>query len=226
MVRSSITMPKDLPFWEAPAQVERFASLEPDNLLLELLTEHRNTDRLWALDLGCAGGRNTEALVRAGCQTVAIDLSVAMSGTTRDRLAQLGRSRTRPPIVIRSRFDKLPVASGRFDLVVAIGIYIQANSDAELCAGLSETCRVLKPGGRVFVAMWSTQTLPADARRVEGQRFVYASQPGERRCRLNQEELLDLMARTGMFPDRSITTRHPIRDGRPHESLVGVFVKR
>jgi len=226
MVRSMITMPKDPSFWEGPAQVERFAALEPDELLLDLLSERRGTDRPRALDLGCAGGRNTEALVRAGCQTVAIDLSVAMSRTTRDRLAQLGASAAHPPMVIRGRFDRLPLASARFDLVVAIGIYVQADSDAELRAALAETRRVVKPDGRVLAAMWSTQTLPEDARRVEGQRFVYASQPGETRCRLNQDELLELMAQGGMFPDRPITTRHPIRDGRPHESLVGVFVKQ
>ena len=219
-------MPKDPSFWEAPAQVERFAALEPDELLLELLAEHRETGRSCALDLGCAGGRNTEALIRAGCHTVAIDLSTAMSRTTRDRLARLGASAANRPMVIRGRFNRLPLASGCFDLVVAIGIYVQADSDAELRAGLAETCRVLKPDGRVFVGMWSTQTLPEDARRVEGQRFVYASQPGETRCRLNQDELLDLMAQAGMSPDRPITTRHPIRDGRAHESLVGVFVNR
>ena len=219
-------MPKDSAFWEEPAQVERFAGLEPDELLLELVSEHRGAQPPRALDLGCAGGRNAEALVRAGCRTWALDLSVAMTRATRDRLARLDALRSRSVPVVQGRFHRLPFADACFDLVVAIGIYVQADSDDELLAGLAETRRVLKPNGLVFVSMWSTQTLPADAERVAGQCFVYASQPGERRCRLSRDELIDLMTQAGMPPDRPVFERRPIRDGKPHVANVGVFTRR
>jgi SAM-dependent methyltransferase len=218
-------MPRDPSFWEDPAQVQRFAALDPDDLLLRLLQEVRGSDPFRALDLGCAGGRNAEVLLCADCETWALDLSTAMCQATRDRLGAVASSTTARSMVTRGRFAPLPFASGSFDLVVAVGVYIQAVSDAELRVGLAETHRVLKGNGRVFVAQWSTQTLPAGALRVRDQRFIYACEPGERRCRLNQAELVDLMDKAGLSLVGPITRRRPIRDGRPHESLVGVFVK-
>ncbi len=219
-------MPSDPGFWEASSTVERFASLEPDDLMLALVAECRGAGPFRALDLGCAGGRNAEALVRAGCETWALDLSTAMTRATRRRLLALDPVGGPRPIVMQARFSRLPLVDAAFDLVVGIGIYIQADTDAELRTGLAETYRVLVRGGHVFAALWSTQTLPPDARRVDGQRFIYATQPGETRCRLNRDELVALMAEAGLALDRPVTTRRSLRDDRPHESLVGVFVKR
>jgi len=226
MLRSVIAMPSDASFWEDPAQVQRFAALEPDELLLDLLVELRGAAPFVVLDLGCAAGRNSEALVCASCRVLAVDLSAAMTHVTRDRLARLDASSSGRSMVVRGRFDQIPVSSGSVDLVVAVGIYVQANADAELRAGLAETHRVLKPNGRVFVSMWSTQTLPPGARRVEGEQFIYAAEPGQTKCRLDRDELVDLMAEAGMSLDRPITERHPVRDGKPHVALVGVFVKQ
>ncbi|MBN1347066.1 MAG: class I SAM-dependent methyltransferase [Phycisphaerae bacterium] len=219
-------MPNDPPFWEDADTVKWFADLEPDDKLLALLSEHYQDRPIRVLDLGCAGGRNSEALVRRGCDVCAMDLSTAMVRHTRQRLSGLSSVAKTPPKVILGEFNVLPLASESFDLVVAVGIYIQADTDAELRAGLTETHRVLRPSGRVFVTQWSTQTLPPDTRRVAGQRFIYAAKPGENKCRLDRDELVSVMSEAGMVLEGAIATRHSVRNGQPHEALVGAFVKR
>lgn len=219
-------MPNDPSFWESPEQVERFAGFEPDDRLIDLLSRRQDGRDCRALDLGCAGGRNAESLVRAGCETWALDLSAAMAAATHRRLSDLDAPAGRRHVVLRGRFDQLPLAGGCFDLVVAIGIYIQANSDAEFRAGLAETHRVLKPGGYVFVTQWSPETLPADARHVRGQQYIYASRPGETRCRLSGDELAAEMAQSGMALDGVITQRSSEHNGERRIAIVGVLRKR
>lgn len=220
------TMPDDPSFWESPENVEWFAGLDPDDGLLDLLASRRGTGPFRALDLGCAGGRNTESLVRAGCQTWALDLSPAMAVRTRLRFDEFAPSSGPRPFVVRGRFDQLPLRAASFDLVVAVGIYIQANSDDEFRAGLAETYRVLDTGGCAFVTQWSPRTLPADARRVEGQRYIYASQPGQTKCRPTGDELTAEMKRVGMVLNGTIAERHSVRDGEERVAIVGIFEKR
>jgi SAM-dependent methyltransferase len=218
-------MPDDPSFWEDPDTVERFASLEPDRLLTSLLTEWPRHRCFRALDLGCAAGRNTEALVRAGFETLAVDVSPAMTRRTHERLERVCPNAPTRSIVLRARFDRLPLPGDCVDLVVAVGIYIQANSDQELRAGLAETYRVLSPRGKVFVSMWSAADLPARARCVAAQRFVYAPQPGETKCRLSSHELVEVMAEVGLLPDRPLIERRSVHDGRPRFAVAGVFEK-
>ena len=47
---------------------------------------------------------------------------------------------------------------GRFALVVALGIYHQAGSEAEWGRALGETARVTAPGGRRLVASFAPRT--------------------------------------------------------------------
>ncbi len=218
-------MPNDPSFWENSETVEWFAALKPDDKVGELLARRHADGRCRVLDVGCAGGRNTEMIARHAAETVALDLSDAMTRHTRERLASVPADERGRFLVVRGGLTPLPFASETFDLVVAIGVYVQANSDAEFRRALAETHRILRAGGRVFVTQWSLQTVPAGARCVGNQRFIYASEPGETRCRLSEPELIDAMAEAGFALEGAIGRRRAIRDGEPRESLVGVFVK-
>lgn len=144
--------------WDDPETVERFATREPDHRLLGLIPrfDHPGTTRV--LDLGCAGGRNTELLAHEGFDVWALDASEPMVRRTRARVAAaLGRESAEDRVRV-GRMDELTVfADGSFDLVVALGVYHNARTRAEWLAALAETARVTAPGGLVLVNQFTPE---------------------------------------------------------------------
>ena len=67
-----------IPYWERPEIVEKFAGREPDRRLAAWLSDRQDLEGLRVLDIGCAGGRNSEFLARSGCDLYAIDSSLPM----------------------------------------------------------------------------------------------------------------------------------------------------
>ncbi len=112
------------------------------------------------LDLGCGTGRHTRALIDAGAEVVAADLTRAMLDRARINLGdhRVGWLRVALP-------GPLPFADASFTLVV-LGLVAEHLSD--LSGSLAEVARVLMPGGRCLVS-----TLHPD-RTAQGQtaRFI------------------------------------------------------
>jgi SAM-dependent methyltransferase len=146
-------------FWESPENVERFAAREPDVRLAGLVADFSEPRSVRVLDLGSAGGRNAVFLVQRGFDVCAVDASEAMVAETRRRLAPLmGESEASRRVRV-GRMDDLGWApGGSFDLVVALGIYHCAQSRIEWDRSLSETARVLAPGGRLLVSVFTPET--------------------------------------------------------------------
>jgi len=137
-------------FWEKPDVVARFAAREPDHRLSALVPE-MTPGR--ALDVGCAGGRNTVFLAGHGWDVHAVDASAAMVAETRRRLAEILGERDASARVHRTPMDDLSrYGDASFDLVVGLGIYQNARTLAEWHRALGETARVLRPGGLLLIA--------------------------------------------------------------------------
>jgi SAM-dependent methyltransferase len=96
------------------------------------------------LDLGCGTGRHTVALVDAGAEVVAADLTTAMLGRARGNLAD-----RRVDLLRIALPGPLPFADATFSLAV-LGLVIE--HVAELDATLAEVARVLCPGGRCLLS--------------------------------------------------------------------------
>jgi SAM-dependent methyltransferase len=190
-------------FWEQPEQVARFASREPDHRLVRLIEEYPDPSRVRALDLGCAGGRNTLFLAGKGFDVVAIDASAAMVAETRRRLTAIVGAEEAERRIVRGRMDRLPWPDGWFDLVVSLGVFHGAESRSEWDRALSEASRVLKSGGRLLASVFTPETdLTGEGiRRVSAEAPLYEGLPGGGRSFLVEPADLDReMARFGLYP--------------------------
>lgn len=146
-------------FWDSPENVARFAERAPDVRLAALVPGFGDPRAVRVLDLGCAGGRNTVFLARLGFDVRAVDASEAMVDETRRRLATLLGEAEAARRARVGRMDDLGWApDAGFDLVVALGIYHCAQSRREWDRALSETARVLAPGGRLLVSVFTPET--------------------------------------------------------------------
>jgi SAM-dependent methyltransferase len=193
----------DLEFWEQPERVERFALREPDQRLRELVRDYPDPTSVVVLDLGCAGGRNTELLARLGFQVHALDAARAMVDRTRQRVAAavgeaLARERVR-----RGRMDDLSAfPDDLFDLVVALGVHHSARSRGEWERSLDELARVLKPGGLVLFSQFTpaTDLTGAGVTAVRGEDGVYEGLPGGRAVLFDAAALDAAVATRGLRP--------------------------
>jgi len=149
------------PFWERREMVERFAARDPDLRLVKLAGEYGRPGAVRVLDLGCAGGRNAVHLARLGFDVIARDSSRAMVAETRKRLAEVLGAAEADRRVQAGAMDELSgIADGSIDLLVALGIFHQARSEAEWNATLREAHRVLAHGGRMLVANFTDEFDP------------------------------------------------------------------
>jgi SAM-dependent methyltransferase len=217
------------PFWEDPDKVEEFAARPADHRLKALVESEPDPGRLRALDLGCAGGRNAVFLVEHGVDVEATDGSRGMVARTRERLSERLGPAEAARRVRQGPMHTLPWAEdAAYDLVVALGIYHNARSAEEWQAALAETSRVLKPGGRCLVSVFTPQTdLEGEGKTpVPGVPHLY-ERPGGRRLYLVDPATLDEdMARHGLEPiEPTVVAEGKVPRGR-RVSANGLYRKR
>ncbi len=194
---------EQVPYWERPEVVERFAGREPDRRLAEWLSELGNPEGLRVLDIGCAGGRNAVLLARLGCDLHAIDASRPMVHRTRFRVGRVLGEREAARRIRVGRMEQLGGFSDRsFDLVVALGVYHSAPDRATLERALSEAARVLDRGGYLLVSNFAPGTELEGARLepVEDEPGVYEGHAQGRHFLLDAAELDAAFAQHRLFP--------------------------
>ncbi len=192
-----------LPTWERPDTVDRFAARDPDLRLLEILEAVADPAAFRVLDLGCAAGRNTVVLAGRGFDWVALDRSRAMVARTRRRVAELLGADEAARRVLRGRMDDLAEqADASFDLVIALGVYHCASSAPEWGGALAESARVLAPGGRLLVSVFTPETdlHGTGVHPLPGEPHLYSGFSSERTFLVDAETLDREMARHGLEP--------------------------
>lgn len=120
-----------------------------------------------ALDVGCGTGVFTAEIARSGAAVTGVDISEGMLTVARQRF-------TREELVVDLRLgtaDRLPFADASFDVVTTVTMLEFVESPH---AVVTEMHRVLKPGGRLVVAVLSSQSLWALQRRVSKQETIYS----------------------------------------------------
>ncbi len=216
-------------YWDSAENVERFAAREPDLRLTELVGEYPDPSITRVFDLGCAGGRNAVFLAEKGFDVEALDASPAMVAKTRERVgAILGPTEAERRVRV-GRMDELsPVGDGTFDLVVALGLYHCAQSRAEWDRALSESARVLKPGGRLLVSVFTPETdlTGRGTRAVAGEPDVYEGfDSGGRHVLVDAAQLDREMARFHLLPLEPTRTARPRVETGRRVSANGLYRK-
>ncbi len=118
-----------------PALFEPWAEILANRLEL--------TQRCEALDVGCGTGVLARAMMRRGAAVTGLDPDPAM-------LAVASES-SEPATWAEGEADSIPCSGGRFD---AVGCQFALMFVADPGEALREMQRVLKPGGRLTVAVW------------------------------------------------------------------------
>lgn len=102
------------------------------------------------LDVACGLGQQAARIARAGPQTWGLEAS--------DRMIGLGRylDPGSGVLYVRGIAEALPFADGRFDRVVCQGAL---DHFADATAFMGEAARVLRPGGRIIIALANYESL-------------------------------------------------------------------
>jgi ubiquinone/menaquinone biosynthesis C-methylase UbiE len=105
-----------------------------------------------ALDVGCGNGRHAEVLAKRADRVVALDASRGLLLTARDRRADHGFDAD----LVQGDAAALPLRDGRVGLAVYVATLHHLRPRERRVASLDELARVLAPGGRALVGVWST----------------------------------------------------------------------
>jgi SAM-dependent methyltransferase len=138
-----------MPGWGELFADPRMQGLEPDPELMALIPEFEAGGCRRVLDAGCGVGRNLLPLVAAGFQLWGVDSDPQVIHLLQDRLPP-GVGSPAGPHLARADLNRLPFASGAFDLAVSIKVinHGYAATFREYCRELD---RVLKAGGQLFI---------------------------------------------------------------------------
>ncbi len=216
------------PFWEQPEIVEQFASRAPDHRLVPLASRYADPAEVTVLDLGCAGGRNTEWLARQGFDVWAVDASEPMVARTRDRLALVLGAEEAGRRVLLSRMEALTdFPDGRFALIVALGVFHNAESWAAWQRSVEEAARVLAPGGLMWVNHFTPEVnlTGRGVTAVPGEPYVFEGLPGGRSVLLDAVHLDEAMALHHLKPDTPSITVHVDFSGGSRTSVNALYRK-
>jgi SAM-dependent methyltransferase len=196
--------------WSRPETVAGFVASPPNERLMHTAAaELARIGTGHLLDVGCGAGRNGLPLAAFGWRVVGLDLSIPMLEAAGERAARGEWFRT-----ALAPMDCLPIADRSCDMVVAHGIWNLARSGAEFRRAVREAARVAIEGAPLFVFTFSRNTLPGEARPVQGEAFVYTDFSGAPQCFLTEEQLIAELTMCGFegdpsFPLRELNRRAP-----------------
>lgn len=130
-----------------------------DIYLLDQVLKGRFEAKKSVLDVGCGEGRNLVYFARQGYDVYGFDQNAAALQMLRYMLKGIDAGFDERKLV-EGNAEKLPLPSGRFDVVISSAVLHFSQSKEAFRAQVAELFRVLAPGGILFVRMTSDIGLP------------------------------------------------------------------
>lgn len=188
--------------WNSPGIVAKLSATPPNTRLMQFATQEFDgrTDRR-LLDIGCGAGCNAIPLAAMGWNVLGVDLSQPMLAAAQKRArerALIGHLQFR-----LAPMEKLPAEDQSYDFIVAHGVWNLARSTVEFRQALREAARVARPNAALFVFTFSRNTLPANAKPVAGEPFIFTQFMGEPQCFLTKTQLIEELATVGFAQESS-----------------------
>ncbi|MDP6701155.1 MAG: class I SAM-dependent methyltransferase, partial [Candidatus Latescibacteria bacterium] len=190
-------IPFDIVDWDDPE--ERRRNVEDE--LIELVEQLPEDATIF--DVGCGPGRIAIPFLDQGRQVVPIDL-------TREALDHVAHFCDVP--LIRGSALNLPVQDGVADLAISTGVLHHTPDPRQ---GIAENCRILKPGGRLYLRLFN---------RDGYYKYMYCWLGGAMRALRRTGKPGRLLVDGGMFQVYRRLRGLKSGDRVPTEKVRGVFV--
>ena len=148
---------------------------------------------------------------------------------TRERIAPvLGQKEAQERVRVGKMGDLGAFRAGFVHLVVALGVYHSTTNQEQWDRALSETARVLMPGGQVLVANFSPRSDPTGQglRKVKGEKHLYDGIYNGRHYLLEADELDAEMARFGLVPAVPTETVTKQTDSGHRVTVNALYLKK
>jgi ubiquinone/menaquinone biosynthesis C-methylase UbiE len=137
--------------WQNIYQQGRQLNKYPYDAIVSLVMRLKRTNSsLSALELGCGAGNNIVFMAEEGVDVAGIDISSAALDFAQERLTRLQLKAD----LVNGHFTQLPWQDNSFDLVIDRSA-LNCVPRSDILVALSESYRVLKPGGCIFSIMYA-----------------------------------------------------------------------
>jgi len=119
-----------------------------------------------ALDVGCAGGRDSKRLLKRGFEVIGIDLV--------DEFLKYAKINVPEAKFLKMDVSELNFPANKFDVILANAILLHLEKEKALKA-LENLYKVLKPGGKIFIGVKMGQGTSCTTDKLSDERrlFVY-----------------------------------------------------
>ncbi|MBI2076964.1 MAG: class I SAM-dependent methyltransferase [Euryarchaeota archaeon] len=131
--------------WEAIADSFDLTRGRPWKPVVEFLRAVPKGARI--LDAGCGNGRHTAVALEAGLDVVALDFS--------RRLLHHTRRQSERADLVEAAVERIPFRDSTFDAGIAAAVLHHVRGAEERIAVVRELVRVLRPGARLLLSVWS-----------------------------------------------------------------------
>ena len=120
--------------------------------ILENFIDYGALEGKKVLEIGCGGGLVASDIARSGAKLTAIDLTQTAINTTTERFSQMKLKGD----IRQADAENMPFNDASFEFVVSWGVIHHSGNMQKI---VDEIYRVLKPGGRAFIMVYSKNSL-------------------------------------------------------------------